>query len=204
MKRELTERQKEILSFIEQFINKNKYPPTIREISQNYGISVRGAYDHLKALKKKGAIQTDSYRSRSIGIIEREQKTEDELLVEVPVLGTVAAGVPILSDENYEGTVTLPGAFLQSKGSYFALKVRGDSMIDAGIMDGDMAIIRHQQTANTGQIVVAMVDEAVTLKRFYQERNRVKLEAENPNYPPIFTRNIRILGILAHLLRTYE
>jgi repressor LexA len=204
MRRELTARQKEILHFIEQFIQKNKYPPTIREISQNYNISVRGAYDHLKALKKKGAIQTDSYRSRSIGIVDTSEKEDEEPLVEVPVLGTVAAGLPILSQENYEGTVTLPGALLQTKGDYFALKVRGDSMVDAGIMDGDMAIIRHQQIAHTGQIVVAMVDEAVTLKRFYQERNRVMLKAENQDYPPIFTRNIRILGTLAHILRTYE
>ncbi|NCN06034.1 MAG: transcriptional repressor LexA [Spirochaetales bacterium] len=202
--RAMTQRQKEVLSFIEHFIRDSKYPPTIREISDHFGISVRGAYDHVKALKKKGIIQTDSYRSRSIGVLGNKNEEPLEEVRKIPILGTVAAGLPILSEENYDGTVDLPNQLLGPKGEYFALRVRGDSMVGVGIMDGDVAIVKHQRTADSGQIVVAMVNEAVTLKRFFREQNRVKLQAENPQYPPLFTREIRILGTLAHLLRTYE
>lgn len=201
-----TERQKEILEFIDIYIAKNKYPPTIREISGHFGISVRGAYDHLRALKKKGIIRTDPNRSRSIEIVGADDANGERAfsLRKVPVLGTVAAGAPILSAENFEGTVSLPSAYLHAPGDYFALKVRGDSMIGAGILDGDVAIIRHQPTASSGQIVVAMVDESVTLKRFFKEQNRVRLQAENTKYPPLFTRDVRILGTLSHLIRNYE
>lgn len=201
----LTKRQQEILAFIEAFISKAKYPPTIREISAHFGISVRGAYDHLKALKKKGVINIDSNRSRSIGIVGDSPSDENSLpLRHVPLLGTVAAGVPILSTENYNGSVSVPAKFLRSNHEYFALEVRGDSMINAGILEGDIAIIRHQRQAENGQIVVAMLEEAVTLKKFFKEQQRVKLVAENPEYPPIYTRNVSILGTLAHLVRKYE
>lgn len=204
--RKLTDRQKEILLFIEGYIQENKYPPTIREISVHFSMTVRGAYDHLRALKKKGVIHTDSNRSRSIEVVAEEapEVLRSTVVRQVPILGTVAAGVPILSQENFEGTVSLPSHYLRTSDKYFALKVRGDSMTDAGIVDGDVAIIRHQPVAKSGDIVVAMVDEAVTLKRFYKEQHRVKLQAENPKYPPIFTRDVRILGTLAHLIRNYE
>ncbi|KGE71872.1 transcriptional repressor LexA [Spirochaeta lutea] len=196
----LTNRQKEILRFIESFIDQNKYPPTIREVSDFFDISVRGAYDHLQALKKKGVIHTDSNRSRSIEIVSEEK---EEIVRSVPILGTVAAGLPILSQENFEGALPVPAGLLKH-GDYFALRVRGDSMVNAGIMEGDLAIVRQVQTADNGQIVVAMVDDAVTLKRFYKERNRVRLQAENPAYPSIYTREVRVLGTLSHILRNYE
>jgi len=119
------------------------------------------------------------------------------------VLGRVAAGLPLLAEENLEGTVKLPRDFVK-RGPHFALHVTGDSMRDAGIIDGDIAVFRQQQTAENGDIVVAMVDEAVTLKRFFKEKNRVRLQAENSDYPPIFTQNVRVLGRLAHLIRRYE
>lgn len=205
MKR-LTERQKQVLVFIQEYILSNKYPPTIRDISEHFSISVRGAYDHLKALKKKGVITTDSNRSRSIEIVSEAapEELKNRKLRQIPVLGTVAAGVPILSQENFEGSIGLPATLLKGPSEYFALRVRGDSMIDAGIVDGDLAVIRHQPNAESGDIVVAMVDEAVTLKRFFKERQRVKLQAENQNYPPIFTRDVKILGRLAHIIRNYE
>jgi repressor LexA len=196
----LTNRQKEILGFIEAFIDENKYPPTIREVSDNFSMSVRGAYDHLQALKKKGVIHTDSNRSRSIEIVSEET---EEMVRSVPILGTVAAGMPIMSQENFEGSIPIPTGLLK-RGEYFALRVRGDSMINAGIMEGDLAIVHQQQVADNGQIVVAMVDDAVTLKRFFKERNRVRLQAENAAYPSIYTRDLRVLGVLSHIFRNYE
>jgi repressor LexA len=118
-------------------------------------------------------------------------------------VGTVAAGVPILSEENWEGTLTLHKPSLKKNRVYFAVKVRGDSMIEAGIMDGDMAVIEKQNVAKNGEIVVAVVDDAVTLKRFYKESSHIKLQAENPAYKPIYCQEARIVGRLAQIIRHY-
>lgn len=200
--REITRRQSEVLGYIRSFITDHHFPPTIREISEHFSISVKGAYDHVKALEKKGFLKIDNNRSRTIEVIGHDEPPEHEVL-EIPVLGNVAAGVPLLAEENLEGKVRLPAEHL-GRGDHFALHVRGDSMRDVGIMDGDLAVFRQQEVANNGDIVVAMVDEAVTLKRFFKEKNRVRLQAENPDYPPIFTQTVRVLGRLAHLIRTYE
>jgi repressor LexA len=196
----LTKRQSEVLDFIRDFIDSHKYPPTIREIALNFKISVKGAYDHVKALEKKDVISCDTNRSRAIEI--HSEETENEM-VSIPILGHVAAGVPLLASENFEGHISLPSNMLKN-GDFFALNVLGDSMINAGILDGDTAIIRQIPTAENGEIVVAMIDDAVTLKRFYKEKNRVKLQAENEAYPPIYTQNIKILGKLVKILRNYE
>jgi repressor LexA len=202
----LTRRQKEVLDFITDYITIHAYPPTIREIGDSFGISVKGAYDHVEALRKKQILHMGDKRSRTIEII----KTEDdpaaahEPVIEVPLLGTVAAGRPILSDENREGSVPIHHSLLKKNTQYFALKVRGDSMTGAGIVDGDIAVIEKQETANNREIVVAQVnDEAVTLKRFFKETNRIRLEPENSNYQPIYTQHARILGRLAHIIRSY-
>ncbi len=197
----ITKRQSEVLSYIKTFIRDHKFPPTIREISQGFSISVKGAYDHVKALEKKQFIRLGTHRSRTIEVLGED--TDTDRTVDVPVLGNVAAGLPLLAEENLEGTVRLPQEFVR-RGPHFALHVTGDSMHGAGIMDGDLAIFRQQQTAENGDIVVAMVDEAVTLKRFFKEKNRIRLQAENPEYPPIFTQNVRVLGRLAHLIRRYD
>jgi len=200
--KELTKRQEEVLTFIVDFINSSKYPPTMREIASNFHITVNGAYDHVKALEKKGKIHCDVNRSRAIGIIKEKEDLEE--IIEVPLLGNVAAGKPLLSEENFDGFIKIPSSNL-SHGTHFALIVRGDSMQDIGIMDGDTAIMVYKQTAENGDIIVAMVnDEAVTLKRFYKEKNRIKLKAENPVYPPIYSQNVRILGKLQYLIRSYE
>lgn len=198
----ITNRQSEVLDYIKSFIDEHHFPPTIREISDHFSISVKGAYDHVKALEKKRYLKIDNNRSRTIEVIGHRDREADDIL-EIPILGNVAAGLPLLAEENLEGKVRLPAENL-GRGDHFALHVRGDSMRDAGIVDGDLAIVRQQQVANNGDIVVAMVDEAVTLKRFYREKNRVRLQAENPEYPPIFTQNVRVLGKLAHLIRNYE
>ena len=202
--RPITRRQSEVLGFIKHYIHANKYPPTIREISVNFDISVKGAYDHVKALEKKGVIHCDTNRSRAIEVLEdRPGYDTSEEVSEVPLVGNVAAGAPLLAAENFDGTIKVPASYLRNR-ECFALHVNGDSMDGAGILDGDIAIIAKQPVAENGDIVVAMVDEAVTLKRFYRESNRVQLKAENPAYPPIYTRDVRILGKLAHIVRSYD
>ena len=174
----------------------------MREIAANFNISPKGAYDHIKALEKKNCLRCNINRSRAIEIIETEE--EKEPLINVPLLGNVAAGLPLLAEENLNGVVSLPASSL-GKGNFFALQVQGDSMQGAGILDGDIAVFLQKQTADNGDIVVARInDEAVTLKRFYREKNRVKLKAENPVYPPIYTQNVRVLGKLKRIIRKYD
>jgi len=198
----LTNRQREILEFIKGFIKEHKYPPTIREIAGNFAISVKGAYDHVKALEKKEQIKCDLGRSRAIEIIEPDTKTAD--FIEVPLIGHVAAGIPLFAEENWEGVLKVSADNL-NQGKHFALHVQGDSMEGVGILDGDVAIFEQRQHADNGDIVVAIInDEAVTLKRFFKEKNRVKLKAENPVYPPIYTQNVRVLGKLSCIIRNYE
>jgi len=200
--RGLTTRQREVFDFIRSFIRTKRYPPTIREIAVNFGFSVKGSYDHVKALQKKGFIRCAGNRSRAIEVVADAEADRQPNLLSVPVLGSVAAGKPLFAEENLAGWIQVPAASLK-KGQHFALQVRGDSMKDAGIMDGDVVVVAHQETAENGEIVVAMVDDAVTLKRFFVEKNRVRLKAENAKYPPLFTQNVRILGRLAFLMRSY-
>ena len=200
--RAITSRQTEVLEYIKTFINTHHFPPTMREISVHFSISVKGAYDHVKALEKKGYLRIDNNRSRTIEVIGHEEGDREQL-IDVPILGNVAAGMPLLAEENLEGMLRVPAEQL-GRGTYFALHVQGDSMRDAGIVDGDLAIFRQQQVASNGDIIVAMVEDAVTLKRFFKEKNRVRLQAENPAYPPIFTQNVRVLGKLSRLVRHYE
>lgn len=195
----LTKRQSEILDFLKEFIDENKYPPAIREVATHFNISVKGAYDHIKALEKKSAITCNTNTSRSIGIVNEKEDTS----IAVPILGKIAAGRPILIEENFESYINI-SADLLKKGDHFALNVVGDSMINAGILPGDIAVFKQQQTANNGTIVAAVLDDAITLKRFYKESSRVKLKAENDNYSPIYTRNVSILGKLVTIVRTYD
>ena len=196
----LTKRQQEVLDFIASYIDAHAYPPTIREIAEHFEISVKGAYDHVKALEKKGKLHIGENRSRTLEIV-RKEKTERSV-VEVPLLGVVAAGKPIFAEENFSGSVPVPSDFVRTA-PCFALTVRGDSMKDVGILHGDIAVIEKRQSADNGEIVVAMIDDAVTLKRFFRENNRVKLVAENPAYSPIYTQDVKILGRLKGILRKY-
>ena len=201
--KELTLRQREVLSFITGYIRVSAYPPTIREIGDHFAISVKGAYDHVEALRKKGFLRLKDRRSRTIEVIKAEGDS-DTPVIEVPLLGTVAAGRPILSDENWEGFVPIHRSMLKANARYIALKVRGDSMIGAGIADGDIAVIEKREYAEDREIVVALVDdEAVTLKRFFREAGQIRLEPENPKHTAIYTRDARILGRLAHIIRSY-
>ena len=204
--KEPTKRQKEILNFITGYIRENEYPPTIRDIAENFSISVKGASDHLHALRKKGLLEQGDKKSRTLKVIKNNSEEE---VVEIPILGTVAAGKPIMSEENMEGSIRLNRSFFKKGMRYFALRVKGDSMEGAGIMEGDIAVIIQQNIANNGEIVVVLVDEEMdegfTLKTFYLEGSRVRLQPENPSYPvKYYTRDIQILGKLVHIIRSYE
>ena len=201
--KELTVRQNEIFSFIKKHISINSYPPTIREIADHFSISIKGVQDHITALKKKGILKHSGKRSRAMEIVRSSEEEGMETFIEIPVLGAVAAGHPILSEENREGTITMHRSMLRKNKKYFALKVRGDSMTGAGIMDGDTAIIEKQNVVRNGEIAVTVVDDAVTLKRFFRETNRIRLQAENPNHKPIYCQNVRIVGRLARIVRSY-
>lgn len=198
--KELTERQKEILAFLQTYITENSYPPTVRETARAFSISIKGAYDHLKALERKGAIKLQENRSRALEIVSRRES--DESVAELPIIGTVAAGKPLFSEENWEGTIRVPVELTRSS-PCFALRVKGDSMRDAGIHSGDVAIIEQRQTAENGDIVVALIEDSTTIKRFYRENSRIRLQAENPDYAPIYSQDVRILGKLRAIIRSY-
>ncbi|MDR2767881.1 MAG: transcriptional repressor LexA [Treponema sp.] len=199
--KDLTARQKEVLAFIADFIRSYSYPPTVREVADNFDISVKGAYDHLAALKRKGKINLGDKRSRTMSLIRGDNDWEMDGCVKVPILGTVAAGKPILAEENWEGALPIHSSMLKKNRQYFAVRVRGDSMKDAGIFEKDVVLIQKQNTARNGDIVVAIVDEAVTLKRFFKEANRVRLAPENSAYNPIYSKEVRVLGKLAFVFR---
>jgi repressor LexA len=202
--KELTDRQKEVLSFIADYLQHHAYPPTIRDVADHFSISVKGAYDHVTALKKKNYLKLDGKRSRAMELV-REKVDEDlGTVTKIPIVGTVAAGIPILAEENWEGTITMHHSMLKKNRTYFAVRVRGDSMSGAGIMDGDMAIIEKIAMVKNGEIAVAVVDDAFALKRFYQESNRIRLQSENPAYKPIYCQDARILGRLAQIVRMYK
>ena len=201
--KDLTERQKEVLSFITEHINAHSYPPTIREIADYFSISVKGAHDHVTALRKKKVLKQAGKKPRTMELVRGREEEGMALLTDIPVLGTVAAGIPILAEENWDGAITLHRSMLKKNKKYFALKIRGDSMSGAGIMDGDTAIIEKQNTVRNGEIAVAVVDDAVTLKRVFKETSRIKLQAENPAYKPIYCQDARILGRLSRILRFY-
>jgi repressor LexA len=200
--KEPTQRQREVLTFIAEYIHSHSYPPTIREVADHFAISVKGAYDHVAALKRKGRIKLgEDKRSRTMELVRTDGDREYFGIVDIPILGVVAAGRPILAEENWDGSIPVHASFLKKNRQYFALKVRGDSMKDAGILDKDTALIQKQNTARNGDIVVAVVDEAVTLKRFFKETNRIRLQPENTAYNPIYSRDVRILGKLAYVIR---
>ncbi|MDR2785515.1 MAG: transcriptional repressor LexA [Treponema sp.] len=199
--KELTDRQREVLTFIIRFIDSHTYPPTIREIADYFEISIKGAHDHVTALKKKAYVKNDK-RSRTLEVIKRDGEDNDDI-VNVPILGPVAAGTPILAEENWDGSIPIHRTMLKKGNQYFALKVKGDSMEGAGILDGDMAIIEQRNVAEDGEIVVAMMNDATTLKRYYREKNRIRLQPENDNYKPIYSQDVRLLGCVAKIIRSY-
>lgn len=200
--KKLTDKQQNILLFIIESIKESGYPPTVREIGDKFNITVKGAYDHVKAIEKKGYIRTEQNKSRAIVVLGQNDVPLSDG-VSIPLLGQIAAGIPILADENIEDYLSFPKAMF-SNGLFFALRVKGDSMVDGGIYDGDIAIIKQQKTANNGEIVAALIDEEATLKKYKVTGNKIHLVPENPAYSPIIVDKVIILGKLSALFRNYH
>ena len=200
----LTDRQREVKDFILSFTKENSYAPTVREISEHFGISLRAVQDHLLALQKKGELSQSQKKARSIRVLSDSDDRElHPYISRVPLLGNVAAGKPLLSEENLDGYVNLTEPFVRPGKNYFALRVRGQSMINAGILDGDLAVVEQASVAADGQIIVAVIDDAITLKRYYKEAARIRLQPENPDFQAIYCTDVRIVGILSNIVRTY-
>ncbi|RWZ60402.1 transcriptional repressor LexA [Halobacillus fulvus] len=202
----LSKRQQEILDFIKEQVMLKGYPPSVREIGQSVGLaSSSTVHGHLSRLEKKGYIRRDPTKPRAIEVIELEE--EDSIprseAAYAPVIGKVTAGSPITAVENIEEYVPLPGSIAAGEDNTFVLIVQGESMIEAGILDGDMVIVRQQQTAQNGDIVVAMTeDEEATVKRFFKEKNHIRLQPENATMEPIILGDVSILGKVVGLYRT--
>ena len=206
MAKRVTDKQREVLQYIADFIEGNGYAPSIRDIAGKFDCSVKGAYDHVVALEKKGLIERARNRSRSILLGQRgKQVLGVEEAARIPILGRIAAGVMTYADHNVEDYVNMPMDNMQHEGgNLFALRVKGDSMINAGIKEGDIAIFREQQTACTDDIVAAMVEDEATVKFFFRQAGRVVLKAANPLYPDMYFNEIRVLGKLKSLIRQYD
>ncbi|MHB1340169.1 MAG: transcriptional repressor LexA [Coriobacteriia bacterium] len=201
---ELTRRQRQVLDFIRAEIHRCGYPPSVREIGEAVGLSSSSTvHSHLAALEAKGLIRRDPSKPRALEVLDyrdTERGVDYGSVQAVPLVGSVAAGSPILAAENIESTISLP-AELAGGESTFILRVKGESMIEAGIMDGDFVVVRQQQTANNGEIVVAMLEDEATVKRFYRETDRIRLQPENSSMEPIYARDVMILGKVVALFR---
>lgn len=191
--------QQRILDYIENYIEVNGFPPSVREIGQAVDLkSTSTVHGHLNRLEKKGLLHRKAMKPRTIDVT-REDRPQ---MQKVPILGKVAAGVPILAEENAEGTVQLPESIV-GRGEHFVLEIRGDSMITAGIMNGDYVVVKRQQTAQNGDIVIAMIDDEATCKRYFKEPDRIRLQPENPRMQPFYARSVTILGKVTAVYRSY-
>ena len=189
---------KELFDYIRDFSQKNGYPPTVREIQSRFGIkSTASVAYYLKQLEAENLIRRSKQKKRCIEVVGEIKANQ------VPLLGEIAAGTPILAVENIDSYFPLPEGFFGSNTPLFMLHVRGNSMIDAGINSGDYVVIRRQETAENGEIAAVLIENEVTLKRFYKENNRFRLHPENKDMDDIITDTANILGILVGLLRRY-
>jgi len=197
----LTKRQREILNYVLNNMQQRGYPPSVREIGAALGLtSSSTVHSHLTALEKKGFIHRDPSKPRAIEILKDGASQPPKRVVNVPVLGRIAAGHPLLAEENIEDVFPLPRDLVREDAS-FILRVRGESMIDAGILDGDFIVVRQQPTANNGEIVAALIGDEATVKRFYRERDHIRLQPENRTMTPILTRDATVLGKVVALIR---
>jgi repressor LexA len=211
---ELTDRQKEILNFILRESEERGFPPTIREIGEEMDIrSTNGVNDHLKALERKGYLTRGEQQSRSLVPTKRARmilgmgQRRDPTMIEVPLLGRVAAGAPLLATENVEDSVRIDSFLLGGSGKeVFALKVKGQSMIEDGIFDGDYLFVRKTPSAHPGDIVVALIEDEATVKRFFPEGDRIRFQPANKDMEPIYVkkadfRQTQILGLVVGVYR---
>lgn len=201
----LYRRQKQILDFIKQYIEKYGYSPTLGEIADSIGVSsLATVHEHLQALVQKGVIKRFEGAVRGIEVIDR--KVSSILTgVELPVLGFIAAGQPIMTYTDPDATVNVPSHMVSGKKRSYVLQVKGDSMIEMGILDGDYVIIEEQTIANDGDVVVALIENGLaTLKRFFKETNRVRLEPANASMEPIYATDVKIQGKCVGVIRRFN
>ena len=201
---QLTKRQEEIVEFIKKFIVSNGYPPTVREIGKELGISSPATiHAHLGNLESKGIIRKNASKNRAIELLAKNEfEPQNELIIDVPLLGKITAGSPIEAIEKPDEYFSLPSYLVPNNKEVFTLLVSGTSMINAGILDGDIVIVERRNTARNGEIVVAMTDEnEVTLKTFYKETDHIRLQPENDTLEPIILNNVTILGKAIGLYR---
>src|SRR5262245_55309563 len=206
----LTKRQAQTLDFIRQSIEERGYPPTLREIGESMGIrSTNGVNDHLRALERKGYLRREDMKSRALRLVSQEPEptaTSDEAAVDVQVLGRVAAGLPLLAEENVVDTVRVDKMLVRGGRDVFGLRVQGDSMINAGILNGDYIFVRKQASADRGEIVVALIGDEATVKYYYPEKDYVRFQPANDQMAPILVRATdfrptMLLGIVVGVYR---
>ena len=200
-KRKHGETQGLILDFIREQISENGFPPSVREICEAVGLkSTSTVHGHLKRLEKQGILKRDSMKPRAMAVTNKASD-KNEAFTLVPLLGPVAAGSPILAEESISEMIPIPD-FMMKDGQHFALVVRGDSMIQAGIFDGDYIVVKQQQTAMNGDIVVAMVSGDATVKRFFKEKGHFRLQPENDAMKPIIVKDVDVLGKVVSVFRS--
>ena len=198
---ELKDKQLLIYEFLKDLTSQKGYPPTVREICKAVGLkSTSSVHGHLKQLEKEGLIKRDPTKPRALEIVDSVVKKE---MINVPIIGRVTAGLPILANENIEDSFPLPLDYVKHNNDLFMLKISGSSMIKAGILDGDFAIIERTQTASNGDKIVALIENEATLKTFYRENDHIRLQPENDEMEPIIVDNCSILGKLIGIYRTY-
>ncbi len=206
-KEKITPRQKEILDFIKDYVDLNGYPPTYREIGRQFNISSTfGVKRHIDALVKKGYLTNENRSSRTLSLIINNNPIKENNIIDIPIVGRVAAGIPIFSEENIEGNLALDKNLIGNRTECFGLKVRGDSMINAGILEGDLVIIQPQRQAQNGDIIVALIGDEATMKRLVIDDGKIFLVPENENYEPIIIENpeeFTIIGKVVGVFRSY-
>src|SRR6056297_3374837 len=200
----LSKRQEEIYLFTINEINNKGYPPSVREIGKAVGLkSPASVHNHLKTLEKLEYIRRDPSKPRAIEILDKH-KDEKEFKY-IPIVGRVTAGIPVLAEENIEDYFPVPTSFIKTKGKQlFMLEIDGESMKNAGINDGDYVIAQQQRTANNGEIVIALIDNRATVKRFYKRNDYIELKPENPNYDSILVKNLKLMGKVVGLFRNFD
>lgn len=199
MKEQKISQTERVLNFIAEFTKKNSYPPSVREMCQGLGISSTATIVyHLKKLEEQGKLSREKSRNRAIEV------SGVSMLSGIPVVGKVAAGTPITATENIEDTLSFSQNLFGNQDELFILNVQGESMINAGIFDGDKIVVHKQENAENGEIVVAMIDGEATVKRFYKEKNQIRLQPENDFMAPIIVKEAQILGTVVGLIRNYK
>ena len=203
MAQALTAKQQMILDFLKTEIRQNGYPPTVREICDSVGLSSTSTvHAHLETLERKGYIRRSPAKNRSTEILEEDFYKNTREIVDIPILGRVAAGIPILAEENIEDTFPIPIDYVKND-TCFMLHVKGESMRDEGIMDGDLVLVRQQADARDGDIVIALLEDSATVKTFSRDGEYIKLSPANPDFEPIVVRECDILGKVVGLYRRY-